>query len=139
MIAHSKVYPTPGMRPRGLVILVLLTALPGCYHEPSRWDEKQQETRRNQPATTREAVAGARRRGLGQEVAQIIEDIGGGIDGVAIDHVGSGPSAQRCEWLSPTLAAAKVRRSETLLAARFQVDGKASNTVESVSSSSTLG
>ena len=42
----------------------------------------------------RQAIAGARRRGLGQEIAQIIEDIGGGIDDVTIDHGGSGPSAR---------------------------------------------
>ena len=41
----------------------------------------------------REAVAGARRRGLGEEIAEIIEHIAGGVDGVAIDHEYSGPSA----------------------------------------------
>ena len=41
-----------------------------------------------------ETIARARRRGLGQEIAQVIEDIGGGIDGVAIGHGGSAPSAQ---------------------------------------------
>jgi hypothetical protein len=41
---------------------------------------------------SREAVAGARRRGLGQEVAQIVKDVAGGIDDVAIDHNGSGSS-----------------------------------------------
>jgi hypothetical protein len=40
-----------------------------------------------------EAVAGTRRRGLGQEIAKVVEDVGGGAYGVPIDHVRSGPSA----------------------------------------------
>ena len=50
-----------------------------------------------------QAVARARRRGLGQEIAQIGEDIGGGIDGVAIDHGGSGPPAM-CDDLRQTIS-----------------------------------
>ena len=38
-----------------------------------------------------ETVAGARRGRLGEQVAQIIEGVRGGIDGLAIDHDGSGP------------------------------------------------
>jgi hypothetical protein len=38
--------------------LLLVTTLAGCYREPSRWDQVQQETRRNQPAVAREAIAG---------------------------------------------------------------------------------
>jgi hypothetical protein len=30
----------------------------GCYREPTRWDEVQQQTRRNAPAVSQEAVAG---------------------------------------------------------------------------------
>jgi hypothetical protein len=41
-----------------VLLLLLLTALGGCHREPSRWDQVQQETRRNQPAVSREAVAG---------------------------------------------------------------------------------
>jgi hypothetical protein len=58
MIALSKTLPTPGTRTRGLLVLLLLAGLPGCYREPTRWDQVQQETRRNQPAVNREAVAG---------------------------------------------------------------------------------
>jgi hypothetical protein len=58
MIALSKISPTHAAGARGLLVLVLLTGLPGCYREPSRWDQKQEETRRNQPAVDREAVAG---------------------------------------------------------------------------------
>jgi hypothetical protein len=45
------------VRPGGLLVLVLLTTLPGCYQEPSRWDEVQKETR-GKKAVAREAVAG---------------------------------------------------------------------------------
>ena len=58
MIALSQNAPMAAFRPRGLLIVLLLTALPGCYREPSRWDEVQDKTRRNAPAVTREAVAG---------------------------------------------------------------------------------
>ncbi len=37
-----------------------------------------------------QAVARARWRGFGQQIAQISEDITGRIDGVAVDHGGSG-------------------------------------------------
>jgi hypothetical protein len=45
---------------RWLVVLVPLAAVAasGCYRQPTRWDEVQQQTRRNAPATSREAVAG---------------------------------------------------------------------------------
>ncbi len=52
--------------------------------------------RRGLGRDARQAVTGARRRGLGEQIAQIVEDIGGGIDGVSIDHGGSGPSALPC-------------------------------------------
>ena len=60
MITPFGICPRLAPRQRGLLVLVLLTVLPGsgCYREPTRWDQVQQETRRNQPATTREAVAG---------------------------------------------------------------------------------
>jgi hypothetical protein len=60
MIKISEGHPALVLRPRGLLVLVLLTALPasGCYREPTRWDQVQQETRRNQPAVAREGVAG---------------------------------------------------------------------------------
>ncbi len=38
-------------------------------------------------------VTGARRRGLGKEIAKVVEDVGGGTYGMPIDHVRSGPSA----------------------------------------------
>jgi len=40
-----------------------------------------------------QAVSGTRRRGFGQEIAKVLEDVGGGTYGVPIDHVRSGPSA----------------------------------------------
>jgi hypothetical protein len=49
--------PRRAVRPGGLFVLVLLTTLPGCYREPTRWDQVQQETR-GQKAVVREAVAG---------------------------------------------------------------------------------
>jgi len=42
-----------------LILLLGLTALSGCYQQPSRWDEVQQKTRRNAPAVSREAVPGS--------------------------------------------------------------------------------
>src|SRR6059058_4322016 len=47
----------------------------------------------------RQAVAGPRRRGLGQQIEQIFEDVAGGIDGVAVDHGGSRPAAPYALWL----------------------------------------
>jgi hypothetical protein len=47
----------PGVRPGGLLVLVLLTTLPGCYREPTRWDQVQQETR-GKKAVAREALDG---------------------------------------------------------------------------------
>src|SRR5665811_1185473 len=49
----------PRPRPRGMIVLLLLTALPGCYQEPTRWDEVQKETRRGAPAVAKDAVPGA--------------------------------------------------------------------------------
>lgn len=60
MTGRIKVGPSPAPRPRALLVLLTLTAtsLPGCYREPTRWDEVQQKTRRT-PAVSREAVAGS--------------------------------------------------------------------------------
>jgi hypothetical protein len=44
-----------------------------------------------------QAVSGTRRRGFGQEIAKVLEDVGGGIYGMPIDHVRSGPSARCAE------------------------------------------
>jgi hypothetical protein len=46
---------------RWIVILLPLATLAGagCYREPTRWDEVQQQTRRNAPAVSKEAVAGS--------------------------------------------------------------------------------
>jgi hypothetical protein len=43
---------------RWAVVVVAVSSLAGCREEPSRWDQVQQATRRNQPAVSREAVAG---------------------------------------------------------------------------------
>ena len=59
MIGHIKAHPMPAPRPRGMLILLLVTALPGCYRTPTRWDEVQAKTRRNAPAVSKEAVPGA--------------------------------------------------------------------------------
>src|SRR5438093_9083829 len=56
----------------------------------------------------RQAVAGPRRRGLGQEIAQIFEDVAGGIDGVAVNHGGSRPAAPYALWRPPRLSAEKI-------------------------------
>jgi hypothetical protein len=50
-----------GRGQRWIVILLPLAALAGagCYREPTRWDEVQQQTRRNAPAVAKEAVAGS--------------------------------------------------------------------------------
>src|SRR3981189_3601637 len=40
-----------------------------------------------------QAVAGARRRGPGPEIARVFEYVAGSINRMAIDHGGSGPSA----------------------------------------------
>ncbi len=60
-LTHPQVDPMRGPRPfgRGMLVLMLLTALPGCYQQPTRWDEVQKETRRNVPAVSKEAVPGA--------------------------------------------------------------------------------
>lgn len=60
MIGRIKVGPSPALRPHAMLVLLTLTAtsLPGCYREPTRWDEVQQKTRRT-PAVSREAVAGS--------------------------------------------------------------------------------
>jgi hypothetical protein len=42
-----------------MLILLLVTALPGCYKTPTRWDEVQEKTRRNAPAVSKNAVPGA--------------------------------------------------------------------------------
>ncbi|WP_435009467.1 hypothetical protein P12x_000719 [Tundrisphaera lichenicola] len=42
----------------GLAILAL-TTLPGCYQEPNRFDKVQEETRRNVPAVSKEALPGS--------------------------------------------------------------------------------
>src|SRR5882724_10724106 len=68
-------------------------------------DPRRDHLRRAIGCDPRQAVAGARWRGLGQEIAQIIEDIGGCIDGVAIDHGGSGPSALHCTMSTARLSA----------------------------------
>src|SRR5262249_14892852 len=46
---------------RWIVLVVPLAALAGagCYREPTRWDEVQQQTRRNAPAVAKEAVPGS--------------------------------------------------------------------------------
>jgi hypothetical protein len=46
---------------RWIVILLPLATLAGagCYQKPTRWDEVQQQTRRNAPAVSKEAVAGS--------------------------------------------------------------------------------
>jgi hypothetical protein len=59
MIGFDKAKPMPALRARGMLILLLVTALPGCYREPTRWDEVQAKTRRNAPAVSKEAVPGA--------------------------------------------------------------------------------
>lgn len=43
---------------RWAVAVVVVSSLAGCREEPSRWEQVQQATRRNQPAVGREAVAG---------------------------------------------------------------------------------
>ncbi len=45
--------------PPGAFVLLTLMTLPGCQKEPTRWDEVQQETRRNAPAVSKEALPGA--------------------------------------------------------------------------------
>jgi hypothetical protein len=59
MIGRTKVGPTLALPSRGMLVLLLLTSLPGCYREPTRWDEVQQQTRRNAPATSKEAMSGS--------------------------------------------------------------------------------
>jgi hypothetical protein len=56
----SESRPRPDSRIRWVVVLLPLATLAasGCYRQPTRWDEVQQQTRRNAPATSREAVAG---------------------------------------------------------------------------------
>jgi len=46
---------------RWIVVLLPLAALAGagCYREPTRWDEVQQQTRRNAPAVAKDAVPGS--------------------------------------------------------------------------------
>ena len=58
-----------------------------------------------------QAIARARRRGFGQEIAKIIEHITGGIDGVTIDHGGSGPSTLRCAVPTLRLSVGRLPRS----------------------------
>lgn len=59
MIGRTKVGSPLALQPRGMLVLLLLTSLPGCYRQPSRWDAAQQQTRHNAPATSREAVSGS--------------------------------------------------------------------------------
>lgn len=55
---NGPIHPPAARVPRCWAIAVAVVALAGCREEPSRWDQVQQETRRNQPAVSREAVAG---------------------------------------------------------------------------------
>jgi hypothetical protein len=57
MIGLSQIDPRAAARPRVLLIAVLVTGLPGCFPEPTRWDQAQQETR-GKRAVERDAVAG---------------------------------------------------------------------------------
>jgi hypothetical protein len=57
MFGPLPIDPRPVVRPGGGLVLVLLLTLPGCYREPTRWDQVQQETR-GKKAVAREAVAG---------------------------------------------------------------------------------
>ena len=46
--------------PRAVALAALaLAALAGCYQEPSRWDQAQQETRRNVRSVAKEALPGS--------------------------------------------------------------------------------
>jgi hypothetical protein len=60
---------------------------------------------------------------LGQEIAEIIEDIGGGIDGVAIDHGGSGPSALHCAMSTAKTISSRFLRSKRLAGAWLPAKG----------------
>src|SRR5487761_2062959 len=51
-----------------------------------------------------QAVAGTRRRGLGQEITKVVEDVSGCAYGVPIDHVRSGPLSAVHRWPSQTLS-----------------------------------
>ena len=75
--------------------LVVLVGDDGLLQELLQRNVRQRHPRRDHllgaiGGDPRQAIAGARRRGLGQQIAQIVEDVGGGIDDVAIDHGGSG-------------------------------------------------
>jgi hypothetical protein len=53
--------PAPPIAARSVPVFALLamTAVTGCYQEPSRFDKVQQETRRNAPAVSKEALPGS--------------------------------------------------------------------------------
>jgi hypothetical protein len=59
--ARSYPAPAPTAHRRWFLVLLPLAALAGagCYHEATRWDEVQKETRRNAPAVAKEAVPGS--------------------------------------------------------------------------------
>jgi hypothetical protein len=57
MFGSLPIVPRPAVRPGGLLVLVLLTSLSGCYREPTRWDQVQQETR-GKAAVSQDAIAG---------------------------------------------------------------------------------
>ena len=59
MTTLARTRPTLAYGARCLLILLPMTALAGCYREPTRWDEVQQQTRRNAPAVAKEATAGS--------------------------------------------------------------------------------
>ena len=61
MSMYAALRPAPeGRRARALALSALaLAALAGCYQEPSRWDQAQQETRRNVRSVAKEALPGS--------------------------------------------------------------------------------
>jgi hypothetical protein len=59
--SEPRSHPAPGAHRRWLLVVLPLAALAvsGCYHQPTRWDEVQKETRRNVPAVAKDAVPGS--------------------------------------------------------------------------------
>src|SRR6478672_7661906 len=95
---------------------VVLIGNDGFVQELLQGNIGQRDPRRDRPlravgCNPRQSVAGPRRRRLGQEIAQIIEGIAGGIDGMAVDHGGSRPAAPYASWLRPRLSAEEILRS----------------------------
>ncbi len=74
--------------------LVVLEGNDGLLEELAERNVRQRHPRRDHllgavGGNSRQPVARARRGGLGQQVAQIVEHVAGGVDGVTIDHGGS--------------------------------------------------